>query len=127
MNTERAVELSGKYLMNTYKRAPVAFASGRGVRLIDVEGRPYLDFIAGIAVCALGHNHPVLTASIQAQAARILHVSNLYVIPEQARLGQWLVEHSALDRAFFCNSGAEANEAAIKLVRKHWYAKGEQR
>lgn len=127
MNTERAVELSGKYLMNTYKRAPVAFASGRGVRLIDVEGRPYLDFIAGIAVCALGHNHPVLTASIQAQAARLLHVSNLYVIPEQARLGQWLVEHSALDRAFFCNSGAEANEAAIKLVRKHWYAKGEQR
>lgn len=127
MNTERAIEQSGKYLMNTYKRAPVAFASGRGVWLIDVEGRPYLDFIAGIAVCALGHNHPALTASIQAQAARLLHVSNLYLIPEQARLGQWLVEHSALDRAFFCNSGAEANEAAIKLTRKHWHARGEPR
>ncbi|HEU4798562.1 MAG TPA: acetylornithine transaminase [bacterium] len=127
MNTERAIEQSGKYLMNTYKRAPVAFASGRGVWLIDVEGRPYLDFIAGIAVCALGHSHPALTASIQAQAARLLHVSNLYLIPEQARLGQWLVEHSALDRAFFCNSGAEANEAAIKLTRKHWHARGEPR
>ncbi len=127
MDTQTTAALTEKYLMNTYKRAPVAFASGGGVWLIDVEGRPYLDFIAGIAVCALGHNHPVLTASIQAQAARLLHVSNLYLIPEQARLGQWLVEHSALDRAFFCNSGAEANEAAIKLARKYWHAKGDQR
>ncbi|MGH2398918.1 MAG: acetylornithine transaminase [bacterium] len=127
MDTQTTAALTEQYLMNTYRRAPVAFASGRGVWLIDVEGRPYLDFVAGIAVCALGHNHPVLTAAIQAQAARLLHVSNLYLIPEQAALGQRLVEHSALDRAFFCNSGAEANEAAIKLVRKYWHAKGEQR
>jgi predicted acetylornithine/succinylornithine family transaminase len=127
MDTQTTAALTEQYLMNTYKRAPVAFASGRGVWLIDVEGRPYIDFIAGIAVCALGHNHPVLTASIQAQAARLLHVSNLYLIPEQARLGQWLVEHSALDRAFFCNSGAEANEAAIKLARKYWHVRDEQR
>jgi predicted acetylornithine/succinylornithine family transaminase len=127
MNTETARALTDQYLMATYRRAPVAFASGRGARLTDLEGREYLDFIAGIAVCALGHNHPAVTAAIQAQAARLLHVSNLYLIPEQARLGQWLVQHSPCARAFFCNSGAEANEAAIKLARKYWRAQGSSR
>ena len=123
MDTQTAVEQSDRYLISTYRRAPVAFAGGQGVWLTDVEGRRYLDFVAGIAVCALGHNHPALTAAIRAQAARLLHVSNLYVIPEQTALARWLVEHSALDRAFFCNSGAEANEAAIKLARRYWHRK----
>lgn len=127
MDSKTAAELSERYLMSTYRRAPVAFAAGQGVWLIDVAGRRYLDAVAGIAVCALGHNHPALTAAIQAQAARVLHVSNLYLIPEQVRLAQWLVQHSALDRAFFCNSGAEANEAAIKLARKYWHRRGAMR
>jgi predicted acetylornithine/succinylornithine family transaminase len=88
------------------------------MRLTDVEGKTYLDFVGGIAVSALGHNHPALVQAISTQAARVLHTSNLYVIPEQALAARWLVEHSALDRVFFCNSGAEANEAAIKLARK---------
>src|SRR3970040_1197929 len=118
MDTQTAVEQSDRYLISTYRRAPVAFAGGQGVWLTDVEGRRYLDFVAGIAVCARGHNHPAPPPADRAQAARLLHVSNLYVIPEQTALARWLVEHSALDRAFFCNSGAEANEAAIKLARK---------
>ncbi|MGH2349290.1 MAG: acetylornithine transaminase [bacterium] len=119
MKTHTAAEMSEKYLMQTYRRAPVAFASGQGMRLTDVEGKTYLDFTAGIAVSALGHGHPALVQAITSQAARVLHVSNLYLIPEQALVARWLVEHSALDRVFFCNSGAEANEAAIKLARKH--------
>jgi len=124
MDTKTTTELTERYLMTTYRRAPVAFTSGQGVWLTDLEGRRYLDFVAGIAVCALGHNHPALTAAIQTQAARLLHVSNLYLIPEQAALGRRLVQHTGLDRAFFCNSGAEANEAAIKLARKYWHRKG---
>lgn len=119
MNTQTVAELSEKYLMSTYKRAPIAFASGQGASLVDVEGKTYLDFVAGIAVSILGHNHPELVAAIAQQASRVIHTSNLYLISGQARLGQWLVEHSACDRAFFCNSGAEANEAAIKLARKY--------
>lgn len=119
MDTQTATAMSEKYLMNTYRRQGVAFRSGRGVRLTDLTGKQYLDFVAGIAVSALGHNHPALVTAIQDQAARLLHVSNLYLIPEQALLARWLVEHSVLDRVFFCNSGAEANEAAIKLARKH--------
>lgn len=119
MNTQTVAELSEKYLMSTYKRAPIAFASGQGASLVDVEGKTYLDFVAGIAVSILGHNHPELVSAIAQQASRVIHTSNLYLISEQAKLGQWLVEHSACDRAFFCNSGAEANEAAIKLARKY--------
>lgn len=118
MDTQRVTELSDKYLMRTYKRAPVAFVSGQGARLVDAEGKTYLDFVAGIAVSALGHNHPALTAAIRSQAARLLHVSNLYHIPQQAELARWLADHSGCDRVFFCNSGAEANEAAIKLARR---------
>ncbi|MBI2201410.1 MAG: acetylornithine transaminase [Armatimonadetes bacterium] len=119
MDTQTVAELSGKFLMSTYKRAPVAFASGQGVRLTDMEGKTYLDFVAGIAVSILGHNHPELVSAIAQQASKVIHTSNLYLISEQAKLGQWLVEHSACDRAFFCNSGAEANETAIKLARKY--------
>ena len=127
MTTDAVRALTDRYLMATYRRLPIAFASGQGVRLTDLEGRQYLDFIGGIAVSSLGHHHPALTAALQAQAARLLHVSNLYLIPEQARLAEQLVEHSAAARAFFCNSGAEANEAAIKLARKYWRARGASR
>ncbi|MBI3975794.1 MAG: acetylornithine transaminase [Armatimonadetes bacterium] len=122
--TEEIQRLSEQVLMPNYRRAPVAFARGEGVRLFDLEGRVYLDFVGGIAVSALGHAHPRLTAAIQAQAARLLHVSNLYLIPEQVRLARWLTARSGLDRAFFCNSGAEANEAAIKLARRWAHAQG---
>jgi len=107
-----------RVLFRNYKRAPVAFSHGRGVRLFDLDGREYLDFIGGIAVSSLGHAHPALVAALCSQAARYLHVSNLYQIPEQVEAARRLLAASGLDRAFFCNSGAEANEAAIKLARK---------
>ena len=112
------VQEADRVLFRNYKRAPVAFSHGRGVRLYDLEGREYLDFIGGIAVSSLGHAHPGLVAALSEQAARYIHVSNLYQIPEQVAAARRLVALSGLDRAFFCNSGAEANEAAIKLVRK---------
>jgi len=115
---------SEEVLMPNYRRAAVAFARGEGVRLYDLEGRAYLDFVGGIAVSSLGHAHPRLVRAIQEQAARLLHVSNLYLIPEQTELAQWLTSRSRLDRAFFCNSGAEANEAAIKLARRFHYTAG---
>ncbi|MDQ7819599.1 MAG: acetylornithine transaminase [Armatimonadota bacterium] len=127
MDIRTLIELSDRYLMRTYRRAPVAFRSGEGARLVGVDGRTYLDFVAGIAVCALGHNHPALTRAICAQAGRLLHVSNLYHIPEQVDLARWLVEHSVAERVFFCNSGAEAVEAAIKIARKVGRADGGRR
>jgi len=127
MNLQSVLELSDKYLMRTYRRASVAFVTGQGARLVGVDGRTYLDFVAGIAVSVLGHNHPALTEAIRLQASRLLHVSNLYHIPEQAEVARWLVEHSACDRVFFCNSGAEANEAAIKLARKYAHRQGNGR
>jgi predicted acetylornithine/succinylornithine family transaminase len=107
-----------RVLFRNYKRAPVAFSHGEGTRLFDLEGKTYLDFIGGIAVSSLGHAHPELVRAVSEQAARYVHVSNLYQIPEQVEAARRLVGASGLDRAFFCNSGAEANEAAIKLARK---------
>jgi predicted acetylornithine/succinylornithine family transaminase len=127
MTTEAVRALTERYLMTTYRRLPIAFAHGQGVRLTDLEGKQYLDFIAGIATSSLGHRHPALTAALAAQAGRLLHVSNLYLVAEQARLAQRLVGHSAAARVFFCNSGAEANEAAIKLARKYWRTRGSLR
>jgi acetylornithine/N-succinyldiaminopimelate aminotransferase len=118
MDTYTVLEWSDRYLMPTYRRQPVAFARGRGARLWDLDGREYLDFVAGIAVTSLGHAHPAWVRAVTEQVARYVHVSNLYHIPEQARAAKLLVERSGLGRAFFCNSGAEANEAAIKLARK---------
>lgn len=118
----RADELmtrAGRCLANTYARFPVVLERGEGCRVWDVEGKEYLDFVAGIAVCALGHCHPAVVRAVQDQAAKLLHVSNLYYIEPQIRLAGLLCEHSFADRVFFCNSGAEANEAAIKLARKH--------
>ncbi|MBN2284392.1 MAG: acetylornithine transaminase [Deltaproteobacteria bacterium] len=112
------------YIMNTYGRLPVVLVRGRGSRVWDSEGREYLDFLAGIAVCSLGHCHPRVTEAVKRQADVLWHVSNIYYIEPQARLARLLVEHSFADRAFFCNSGAEANEAAIKLARKYGNERG---
>jgi predicted acetylornithine/succinylornithine family transaminase len=120
MTTREIVELSGRVLAPNYRRAPVAFREGRGMVLTDLEGKEYLDFVAGIAVDVLGHAHPRFVAAIQQQAARLVHVSNLFQIPEQARLAERLVGVTGIPdgRVFFCNSGAEAAETAIKLARK---------
>ncbi len=124
MTTQELIAASSKYLANTYARFPIVPVKGRGVRLWDSDGKEYLDFVGGIAVDALGHCHPKMVEAIRAQAEQLIHISNLYHIEPQIRLAQLLVEHSFADRAFFCNSGAEANEAAIKLARKwakdHW-------
>ncbi len=106
-------------VMSTYSRFPIAMERGEGCRLWDSAGREYLDFVAGIATCALGHSHPAMIAAGTAQLQKLQHVSNLYYIPEQGALAQWLTDHSCADRVFFCNSGAEANEGAIKLARKY--------
>jgi acetylornithine/N-succinyldiaminopimelate aminotransferase len=108
--------------MTTYARFPVQFVRGEGVHLWDVNGKKYTDFLAGIAVCSVGHCHPYLTKKLQEQAGTLLHVSNLYLTEPQARLARRLVELSDFERVFFCNSGAEANEGAIKIARK--YGKG---
>ena len=110
-------------VMNTYGRFPIAIEKGKGCRLWDTEGKEYLDFVAGIATCTLGHAHPALIKAVSEQIQKLHHVSNLYYIPEQGQLAEWLVNHSCADKVFFCNSGAEANEAAIKLVRKYAHTK----
>ncbi len=105
--------------MNTYNRLPVAFVDGRGARIRDTEGKEYLDFLGGIAVSVLGHGHPALVRAIKEAAEGVLHTSNVYYIEAQARLAARLAELSGLDRAFFANTGAEANEGAIKLARRY--------
>lgn len=114
----------GQHLMNTYSRLPVAFVRGQGVWLWDTQGRRYLDALCGIAVSGIGHAHPRLVEAIGEQAARIVHASNLYQIPEQERLADLLCQLSGMEAAFFCNSGCEANEAAIKLARLYGHQKG---
>lgn len=111
-------------LLPAFARSELAFARGEGVRLFDANGTPYLDFAAGIAVNALGHCHPHLVAALKQQADTLWHVSNMYRIPEQERLGARLVEATFADYVFFTNSGAEACEAAIKMARKYHAAKG---
>jgi predicted acetylornithine/succinylornithine family transaminase len=119
METKRLLEESALYVMNTYKRFPVVFNKGRGMKVWSTDGKEYLDFMAGVAVNALGHCHPNLVVAIQKQAQRLLHVSNIYQSDRQVKLARVLVQNSFADRVFFSNSGAEANEAAIKLVRKY--------
>jgi acetylornithine/N-succinyldiaminopimelate aminotransferase len=110
-------------LMDTYARLPIAFDHGDGAYLYDTQGNKYLDALAGLAVSGLGHAHPAVTAAIAAQAGRLMHTSNLYQIPLQERLAERLTEIAGMDRAFFCNSGAEANEAAIKIARLYGHGK----
>jgi acetylornithine/N-succinyldiaminopimelate aminotransferase len=110
-------------VMSTYGRFPLALVKGDGCQVWDDQGREYLDFVAGIATCALGHAHPAMVAAVTQQMQQLAHVSNLYYIPVQGELAAWLVQHSCADRVFFCNSGAEANEGAIKLARKYGHTK----
>lgn len=112
------------HVMNTYARLPVAFDRGEGIWLFDVAGRRYLDALSGIAVNTLGHNHPRLVQAIADQAARLIHTSNLYRIPNQEALADRLAALSGMSEVFFCNSGCEANEAAIKLARLYGHQKG---
>ena len=112
------------HVMKTYARLPVAFSHGQGCRITDSEGREYLDALSGIAVSTLGHAHPRLVSAIAAQAGRLLHTSNLYQIREQEELADRLAELSGMQEIFFCNSGCEANEAAIKLARYYGHRKG---
>ncbi len=116
-----------KYLYPNYRPAPMVLARGEGCQVFDVDGRRWLDLCAGVAVCAVGHSHPKHVAAIQAQAARLMHVSNYFYNEENVLLAKELCEKSGFDRAFFCNSGAEANEALFKLARRHFFAKKEDR
>ncbi|WP_457640637.1 acetylornithine/succinylornithine family transaminase [Persephonella sp.] len=121
------IQEGDKYLIGNYARYPVSFVKGEGVYLYDDKGRRYIDMLAGIAVNTLGYNHPAITEAICNQARQIIHVSNLFYIQPQIEVAKILVENSCGDRVFFCNSGAEANEAAIKLIRRYFYDKGEDR
>ncbi len=123
MPTEEVKDGAAKYLMQTYARQPISIVRGRGSKVYDMEGREYIDFVGGIAVNVLGHGHPDLVQAIQRQAAQLIHTSNLYYTEPQVKLAQMLVDHSFADRVFFCNSGAEANEAAIKLARRYGHKK----
>jgi acetylornithine/N-succinyldiaminopimelate aminotransferase len=114
-----------KVMAKTYKRFPIVITKGKGCSLWDAEGKKYIDFVSGIAVCNLGHAHPRISEALSKQADILLHVSNLYYTEPQIELASLLTENSFADRVFFCNSGAEANEAAIKLARKYFKDKGE--
>jgi acetylornithine aminotransferase len=116
--------MTTSHLMHTYSPQPVAFARGEGAWLWDVQGKKYLDALAGIAVNGLGHNHPDLTRAIAEQAAKLIHTSNLFQVPEQEKLAAMLCRTSGMDNVFFANSGAEANECAIKLARLHGHQRG---
>jgi len=118
MNAEDIKALDEKYVVHTYARAPFVLERGEGVRLYDTEGKAYLDFVSGIAVNALGHGHPAIRQAIAEQMDKLMHVSNLYHTIPQARLAQMLVESCFADKVYFCNSGAESVEAAIKFARK---------
>jgi acetylornithine/N-succinyldiaminopimelate aminotransferase len=119
MTNNEAVIMGQKYVMNTYGRLPMALVKGKGSKVWDADGKEYLDFVAGLAVNSLGHCHPKVVAAIQEQAEKLLHCSNLYWIEPQIQLAKLLVDNSFGDKVFFCNSGAEANEGAIKLARKY--------
>ncbi len=123
MKTEELIACSKQFITGTYNRIPVVLVRGKGARVWDSEGRAYLDFVAGIAVCSLGHCHPKVVKAIKRQAETLIHVSNLYYIEPQIEFAQCLVESAFPGQVFFCNSGAEANEAAIKLVRKYAFEK----
>lgn len=124
MNTIEIQALSDEFILNTYGKRKIALTRGDGATLWDAEGREYLDFFAGIAVCNLGHAHPAVTEAICAQAKKLLHVSNLYLIEPQVKLAAALSQQCFAQKWFFCNGGAEANEAAIKLTRRYWTQKG---
>ncbi len=119
MNDNEIKALADENIMQTYKRFPIVLVKGQGQKVWDINGKEYLDFVAGIAVCNLGHSHPGVIAALKMQLDQLTHVSNLYYTEPQAQLAKLLVANSFADKVFFCNSGAEANEAAIKLARKY--------
>ena len=121
------IEAASPHVMNTYGRVPIALSHGRGVRVWDVNGKEYLDALGGIAVNTLGHNHPKLVPALQDQIAKLIHSSNYYHVPGQETLAAKLVELSGLTNVFFCSTGLEANEAALKLARKYGHDRGVER
>ena len=118
------IEAASPHVMNTYGRVPIALSHGQGCRVWDVNGKQYLDALGGIAVNTLGHNHAKLVPALQDQIGKIMHSSNYYHVPGQEQLAAKLVERSGMTNVFFCNSGLEANEAAIKIARKYGVDKG---
>ena len=125
---EDIIKADKKYYMNTFgDRVPLSFVSGSGIELTDVSGRVYKDFFAGIAVSAVGHSHPKLVEILKNQVSKLLHTSSVYYVENQAMLAKKLCENSDFDKAFFASTGAEANEGAIKLARKYFYEKNEDR
>src|SRR5262249_41221836 len=128
MTTSSATDvraLESQHVLQVYRRLPVVFERGEGVRLFDDHGRGYLDFISGVGVASLGHAHPALARALSAQASTLIHTSNLFFHPLQGELAARLATLTGLERAFFCNSGTEAVEACLKFARKYWHAKNE--
>ncbi|MBW2574250.1 MAG: acetylornithine transaminase [Deltaproteobacteria bacterium] len=123
--TQEIIKKADQVIAKTYNRFPIVIVKGKGCKLWDTQGKKYTDFVAGIAVCNLGHAHPGVSKALSRQADTLFHVSNLYYTIPQIELASWLTEKSFADRVFFCNSGAEANEAAIKLARIYFKEKGE--
>src|SRR5213082_2664519 len=121
------VTRESQYVLQTYRRSPVTFVRGDGVRLYDADGREYFDLLSGIGVSALGHAHPGLARAVAEQAQTLIHTSNLFYHPYQGQVAERLAQLSGLPRAFFCNSGTEAVEACLKFARRYWYTKGEPR
>ncbi|HIE25689.1 TPA: aspartate aminotransferase family protein [Candidatus Poribacteria bacterium] len=119
MDTAEIKKMATKYIINTYGERQLALVRGKGCYVWDADGGKYLDFLGGLAVNGLGHCHPKVVEAVQEQAEKLLHVSNLYYIEPQAKLAKLLIDNSTMEQCFFCNSGAEANEAAIKLARKY--------
>jgi predicted acetylornithine/succinylornithine family transaminase len=126
MLSSEIIRLTDEHIFPTYQRYPVAIVKGKGSRVWDAEGREYLDFCSGISVCNLGHRPPQVVQAVRRQLNDLMHISNLYYSEPQAELARLLTENSFADRVFFCNSGAEANEAAIKLARKFFKDRGEE-
>ena len=125
---DELIQKAKQYLADTYTRFPIVITKGEGCWLWDLNGHRYLDFLSGIAVCGLGHAHPAVVEALTAQAKKLFHVSNLFYMEPQIKAAEMLTEHSFGDKVFFCNSGAEANEAAIKLARRYsWKKYGEGR
>lgn len=128
MNTEKIKQLDKQFYMNTFgERIPVSFVKGEGIKLYDDEGKEYFDFLAGIAVNSVGHSHPTLVNALKEQVENLIHVSNYYYIENQALLAEKIATNSCADKVFFANSGAEANEGAIKLARIYHYKKGSEK
>jgi predicted acetylornithine/succinylornithine family transaminase len=125
--SDEVLSRESRYVLQTYRRQPVTFVRGQGVRLYDLDGREYLDLLSGIGVASLGHAHPGLAQAIADQARTLLHTSNLFFHPLQGELAESLARFSGLSRAFFCNSGTEAVEACLKFARRYWHTSGETR